>query len=278
MNKVYPEAPRFEVDALGVRTNYTMLGEGNKGPVLLLHGMSTAADSFRETMYGLAGEFWLLAPDIPGFGYSENTRPYTYAHLVEWLAAFCMALDLPPYALIGHSFGGTLAVAYTAAYAQDVSSLLLAAPSILSHGAFPNFLKHIGISLGLVDLASALSQSPLWVERQIKAPFYAPEQQDESVWQRRRQDYKLARASAGVIKASAFLDLRPSLSKITQPVCLVWGDNDPVVPPSDAYDLQAMLPNAQIHMLANCGHVSILEQQTAFQEIACSFLAGHYAR
>lgn len=276
MNKIYPEAPRYEVDALGVRTNYYMLGEGNKGPVLLLHGMSTAADSFRETMHGLAGEFWLLAPDIPGFGYSENTRPYTYAHLVEWLAAFCMALDLPPCALLGHSFGGTVGVAYTVAYPQDVSSLILAAPSILSNGAYPKLLKHIGISLGLIDLASAFSQSPLWVKRQIKAPFYAPEEQDESVWQRRRQDYKLARAAAEVIKASAFLDLRPSLGQITQPVCLVWGENDHVVPPSDAHDLQALLPNAQLHMLAECGHVSILEQQTAFQEIARRFLADHY--
>ncbi len=272
MNLVFPEVPRYTLDALGVQTSYLMLGEGSSQPLLLLHGMSTAADSFRETMYGLADEFWLIAPDIPGFGYSADTRPYTYSHLVEWLAALRMALDLAPCAVIGHSFGGVLAAAYTLAYPEDVSRLLLAAPSLLSHNAYPDFLKRAGIALGLVDLGSAVSQSPLWVRRQIKAPFYAPEQQDESVWQRRLQDYTLARASTSVLKASAFLDLEPSLSQIEQPVCLVWGENDPVVPPEDAWKLQAVLPNAEVHLLPECGHISILEQPEMFQAAAREFL------
>ncbi len=274
MNLVFPEVPRFTLDALGVHTSYLMLGEGNSDPVILLHGMSTAADSFRETMYGLAGEFWLLAPDIPGFGFSANNRPYTVTHLVEWLAGFRMALDLAPGALIGHSFGGVLAVAYALAYPEDVTRLLLAAPSILSNKSYPEFLKRAAFSLRLVDLGSAISQSPLWVKRQIKTPFYEPDRQDESVWQRRLQDYALARASASVLKASAFLDLRPALNQLTQPVCLVWGENDPVVPPEDARKLQAMLPEAEVHILPECGHVSILEQPALFQSIAREFLAA----
>ncbi len=273
MFAVFPEVPRYSVDALGVQTSYLMLGEGNSGPVLLLHGMSTAADSFRETIYGLADQFWLIAPDIPGFGFSAEARPYTLAHLVEWLAGLRMALDLAPGPLIGHSFGGVLAIAYALAYAEDVTRLLLAAPSILSSSAYPDLVKRLGISLGLVDLGSAVSQSPLWVRRQIKAPFYAPQRQDDSVWQRRLFDYSQARASASVLKASAFLDLSPALPQIRQPVCLVWGENDPVVPPDDAWKLQAALPDAGVHMLPECGHVSILEQPLLFQEVVREFLA-----
>lgn len=274
MNPLFPEVPRYDVNVLDIQTSYLMLGEGRSAPLLLLHGMSTAADSFRETIYGLADEFWLIAPDIPGFGHSANTRPYTYAHLVEWLAAFRMALDLTPAALIGHSFGGTLAAAYTLAYPEDVTHLLLAAPSILSHNTYPYFLKRAAVSLGLLDLGSAISQSSVWVNRQIKSPFYAPERQDESVWQRRLQDYSLARASAAVLKASAFFDLRPALSQIKQPVCLIWGENDPVVSPQDAQKLLAMLPNAEVHMLPECGHVSVVEQPADFQVIVRKFLAA----
>jgi 4,5:9,10-diseco-3-hydroxy-5,9,17-trioxoandrosta-1(10),2-diene-4-oate hydrolase len=182
-----------------------------------------------------------------------------------------MALDLVPGTLIGHSFGGALAVAYALAYPEDMTRLLLAAPSILSNNAHPDFLKRVAISLGLFDLGSAISQSPLWVKRQIKSPFYAPKRQDENVWQRRLQDYALARASASVLKASAFLDLRPALSQIKQPVCLVWGENDPVIPPQDVWKLQAMLPDAEVHILPECGHVSILEQPALFQAIAREF-------
>src|SRR5688500_4543482 len=96
---------RQGVDALGIGTNYYTAGTPNGRPVVLLHGMSTSADSFREVMKGLAADHWLIAPDLPGFGYSENTEPYTIPHLVEWLAAFIEALGLPPVVLLGHSFG-----------------------------------------------------------------------------------------------------------------------------------------------------------------------------
>lgn len=62
-NYPYPELPRYEVDALGIHTSYYAVGEPNGRPVILLHGMSTSADSFRETMYELANDFWLIAPD-----------------------------------------------------------------------------------------------------------------------------------------------------------------------------------------------------------------------
>ena len=44
MNPVFPEVPRFTLDAMGVHTSYLMLGEGNSEPVILLHGMSTARE------------------------------------------------------------------------------------------------------------------------------------------------------------------------------------------------------------------------------------------
>ena len=76
-NYPYPELPRTFVDALGIRTAYYAAGAAGGRPVVFLHGMSTSADSFRESMHELAGTFWLLAPDIPGFGHSDNTDPYT---------------------------------------------------------------------------------------------------------------------------------------------------------------------------------------------------------
>lgn len=271
-NYPYPELPRFEIDALGIHTSYYELGQPNGRPIILLHGMSTSADSFRETMHELADEHWLIAPDIPGFGYTASTEPYNFAHLVEWLAAFRAARHLPRFALMGHSFGGTLAVTFAAAYPEDVDKLLLLAPAVLSSGGYPELVKRIGVGLGLIDLGSAVSQSKLWVRRQIKTPFFNPDSLDESVWDRRLIDYELARQSADVLKASAFHDLRPSLGKVSQPVCMVWGENDKVVPPTDAETLMAEFPNSQTHLLPECGHAPMLEKQEEFQAIARRFL------
>ncbi len=269
----YAEMPRFFVNVMGVRTAYYEMGERNGRPIILLHGMSTSADSFRETMHELAAEFWLIAPDIPGFGYSDDTFPYTMPHLVEWLAAFRAELGLPKAALVGHSFGGTLAAEFALSYPEDVTRLFLVAPALLRAESYPYLVKKVGFALGMIDLGMAVSQSNLWVKRQIKAPFYAPEKQDESVWERRLKDYELARASANVIKATAFNHMRSRLGQLAHPVSLVWGANDPVVPVADADQLEELLPNVTaVHKLSECGHAPILEQQDKVQTIARNFL------
>lgn len=272
-NYPYPAVPRCFVNVLGIRTAYYEMGHRNGRPVILLHGMSTSADSFRETMHELADDLWLIAPDIPGFGYSGNAVPYTMPHLVEWLAAFRAALDLPPAGLIGHSFGGTLAAEFALSYPDDATRLFLVAPALLRAESYPHLVKKIGFGLGMIDLGMAISQSSFWVKRQIKAPFYAPKKQDESVWARRLQDYDMARASADVVKATAFNHMRSRLENLQQPTCLVWGVNDPVVPLADADKLAGLLPNVQqVHKLDECGHVPILEQQTQVQALVREFL------
>ncbi|MFQ5400404.1 MAG: alpha/beta fold hydrolase [Anaerolineae bacterium] len=271
-NYPYPQYPLAYADALGIRTAYYSAGEPDGRPVVLLHGMSTSADSFRELMHELAADHWLIAPDIPGFGYSENTKPYTVPHLVEWLAAFQDALELPPMALVGHSFGGLLAASFALDYEEDVTGMVLLAPALLSAESYPDFLKRVGFSLGLVELGSTLSQSRLMVKRQIKVPFYDPSSQHASVWERRLKDYELARASAAVLRAVAFHNLRPHLKRVHQPVRLIWGENDPVVPVSDADELAGLFPHADVHRLAKCGHVPILEHRRQVAERVRHFL------
>ena len=107
------EIPQQRVDALGIGTKYYIDGDTRARPLLLLHGMSTSGDSFRELMHDLSDSYLLIAPDIPGFGRSQDTDPYTVDHLIEWLASFADQLGLSSFNLLGHSFGGVLASAYT---------------------------------------------------------------------------------------------------------------------------------------------------------------------
>lgn len=269
----YSELSRFEVDALGIHTSYYTAGQANgRPPIILLHGTSTSGDSFRETMHELADDYWLIAPDIPGFGFSEITTPYTFPHLIEWLAAFQAALRLPPAAVIGHSFGGMLATAYALSYPEDVDRLLLLAPAILLTQSWPETPVKMGISLGLVDMGSAVTQKSPFVQRVIKAPFHNVLQQNNTVWQRRLRDYENARASAAVIKALVQYDVRSQLRRWQKPVSLVWGENDPVLPTANAAALTTYWPQAEKHILPECGHVPMIEKQPEFQQIARQFL------
>ena len=274
----YDTFPRYFVDALGIKTAYYTAGEPNGRPLLCLHGMTASGDAWREFMRGLSDEYWLIAPDIPGFGESEETSPYVLPHLVEWLAAFRDGLELPPLVLAGHSFGGALAAAYALAYPEDVTGLLLFAPALLTAQYYPDFVKKVGLSLGLADLSAAVSQSPGLVRRAAKAPFYAPEQVDEAVVARRIRAYEQARASAAVLKALSFYDFRPALNRLDKPVCLVWGAQDRVVRPDDGEKLLALLPQAALRLIPECGHVPLQEKPAECVAIARHWLGDEVKR
>jgi uncharacterized protein (TIGR00730 family) len=270
----YSAYPRQLINALGIRTSYITAGKPEGNPVLLLHGMTSSGDMFREMMHELGNDYWLIAPDIPGFGFSDSSSPFTFPHLVEWLAAFREELDLPHLRLVGHSFGGALAASYTMSYPEDVISLLLVAPAVLVSNMYPDYLKRAGISLGLVDLSTAVSQSRAMVQQQIRLSFYNPDLQDESVWERRIRDYELARASADVLKTVAFQEMEPGLEKIKQPVCVVWGKDDPVLPVEHGRQLAKLMADVQLVELDECGHILMLEKQNLFHAAARAFFEG----
>jgi pimeloyl-ACP methyl ester carboxylesterase len=259
MNTTYPELPRHTVDALGITTSYYSAGQPGGRPIILLHGMSTSGDSFRELMYELAGDHWLLAPDLPGFGFSQNTRPYTIPHLIEWLAALAEGLGLASFHLVGHSFGGILATAFALAYPEQTAGLILLAPAVMVPGNYPEWLRRAGQRLRLVDLGVRASR--IFLRRQIKLPFFDPAAHHDSLWERRLADYSRSRASADAMNAAAFYDLRPRLGEVDHETTLIWGRNDPVLAHTDAPTVARLMPRARLHVLEHCGHAPMLEKQ-----------------
>ena len=288
----FADLPRVTVEALGIETSYYEVGlplvepvetsglrqaqaslPPHKPTVLLLHGMTSSGDAYRELMVALADDYHLIAPDIPGFGFSEMTTPYTLDHLVEWVAAFKDVLELGQCLVVGHSFGGVLATHFALAYPEDVARLVLIAPALLSAQKVPDFLIKAGVSLGLVNLGTTISQSRLVVPYQVKSAFYQPENQPETVWLRRIRDYENARATAVVFPALANGSVK-NLSKITHPTCLIWGEDDTTVPIADGIELVTLLPNAELHRLPACGHVPIQERTAVVVETVALFLGG----
>ena len=62
------------------------------------------------------------------------------------------------------------------------------------------------------------------------------------------------------------------LSKITQPVCLIWGKQDNVTPPEVAVDMNKFLPNSELYWIDQCGHAAMMEKPDEFNEILYSWL------
>lgn len=259
----------------GIETSYYEAGSPSAGPLVLLHGMSSSADSFRELQMALSQRYWTLAPDIPGFGDSANTDPYTFPQLVDWLSGFLVSLDTGPAHLVGHSFGGALAVSHALAVPHQARTLILLAPSVLRPGKYPQWLRRLAqssVSERILELG--VSASRLMLERQMRAAFYDASRFDPSLWERRRRDYERARASAAVLRASALHDIRGDLHNIQQPSCIIWGQQDPVLAPQDAFVLNELMPKSRtyLHLLPQCGHIPHIEQEEQVTAIITEFL------
>lgn len=259
----------------GVETYFYQAGSPVAEPLLLLHGMSSSADSFRELLVELSHRYWAIAPDIPGFGFSGDTDPYTFPQLVEWLHAFLAELGVDTVHLVGHSFGGALAVSYALAVPEQARTLILLAPSVLRPGKYPQWLRKLAQnSLTERVLELGVSASRLMLQRQMRAAFYDASRFAPSLWERRRRDYDRARASAAVLRASALHDIRADLHRIQQPSCIIWGQEDPVLTPHDAFLLNELMPESHtyLHLLPECGHIPHIEQQEQVTAIITEFL------
>lgn len=277
MKTLAPEITRSTTTVSGITTHIYEVGQANHETLLLLHGMSASADTFRDLMWELSRSYRVIAPDIPGFGFSGDTRPYTFPRLTLWLRDLMDQSEAGPAHFGGHSFGGALAVNYALAQPDDVHSLLLMAPSILRPGKYPHWLRKFAqnkLSEWILELGVSASQ--VMIQRQMRAAFYDPSRFEESLWERRHKDYKRARASAAVLRASALHDMREDLQQIRQRSCIIWGKHDPVLDPGDAAVLNELMPasRTQLHLLPECGHIPHIEQKEQVVSIFQQFLAA----
>ncbi|MCA9983732.1 MAG: alpha/beta hydrolase [Anaerolineales bacterium] len=276
----FPDCPpvnRYHTTALGIPTSYTMHGHPGQPTLLLLHGMSSSADSFRELIYQLGNDYRLIAPDIPGFGYSADMSPYTISHLVEWLAAFVTALDLHRPVLLGHSFGGVVVTAFAHRYPEYCGGLVLLAPALLAASRYPEWARNL-VNPRLVEAVTtaslALSRRTV-LPYQVRAPFYDPAALPGHIFSRRTEDYLRARASAQVLSAVMTFDVMGILPDVAVATQLIWGENDMVVLAENAPAIAELMPDVRgTLILPECGHVPATEKTAAVAAGVHGFMAA----
>src|ERR1700723_485035 len=100
--------PKLEAD--GVRVFYRAAGEPNAPVVLLLHGFPASSFMFRELIPRLAGDYRVIAPDLPGFGFTEVPAERNYVYSFDRLAltieSFTRAIHIYRYPIYVFTYGG----------------------------------------------------------------------------------------------------------------------------------------------------------------------------
>jgi pimeloyl-ACP methyl ester carboxylesterase len=104
-----PATSVHRIEADGVQVFYRIAGEANAPVVLLLHGFPTSSFMFRELVPRLANDYRVIAPDLPGFGFTEvppeRQYSYTFDRLALTIDTFTRALKIDRYAIYVFDYG-----------------------------------------------------------------------------------------------------------------------------------------------------------------------------
>lgn len=243
---------------------------------MLVHGLGgTSAGIWGRVADELEGEFTVVTYDLRGTGGSERAAgPYSLDDFVGDLRALAEELELARPALVGHSFGGSVALAYAARYPGDVSAVVsVGGPVVLpeqGQQAMRDRAEKVE-SEGMASIAETVATNgtaPSFRERD-PAGFEA------LVAMLAANDPATYAATCRVL---AELDLRPELGRVSAPVLLVAGDRDGVVPPATGDEIEAALPNVAPRVtVEDCGHNLTVERPEVLVDEVRSFLRERVA-
>ena len=246
----------------GTRLHFVIEGTGS--PVVLIHGNPGSTKDWERLSGSLAARHTVIAFDRPGHGQSQrpkhgDTNVEVQARLLHDVLA---QLHIVRPIVVGHSWGGALALVYAINYPKEVAGLVLLAPAayegqdpedILTElpavpviGDAANFVLTplLGAMLVRSNLKKAFSPDPVpkKYERTVLAEWTRP---------KRVKAYSLDEASLN----SSLKKFSPRYAEITVPVSILAGDSDRIVSEKDnAERLHQALPKSRLIVLPKTGH------------------------
>jgi pimeloyl-ACP methyl ester carboxylesterase len=249
------------------------LRTGTGDPLVLLHGFAAESSSWRPFSQAVARtdgcEAGMLAVDLPAHGKSPEGSAGSLEEMIAALENTLLDAGITRCHLVGHSFGGALALAIAARHSQlEVASLTLLAPVGLGPEVNGAFLR------GLTE-ATRRTSFAAW----LKQLFADPARMDEgfvatSTQQLERPEVRkrlAAVADTFFPDGTQMLDLRNLFSDLSMPVRVLWGQQDRILPVRHAEGLPG---HVAVHRFAGVGHLPYFEAETQVARIVAQNMAS----
>lgn len=272
------------IELNGAVVNYAAIGEGP--PVVFVHGLGGCWQNWLDNLphFAAAGHR-AIAIDLPGFGHSpmpswEISVP-AYGLLVD---EFCMRLGLEGAALVGNSMGGFIAAETAIAMPSWIDRLVLVSAAGISHARMRREpVMAVSRMLHLLNpLTLRVNRGGLGRPGVRQLAFQGVFRHPQRV--RRELLYEYSRTAVGApgtlpaISALTGYDFLDRLPRIEVPTLLIWGRNDLVVPAADAPGFQRRIPDCELEIFDDCGHVPMSERPVRFNRVVGEFIDRGAAR
>src|SRR5262245_56438844 len=271
-----------KVEADGLRVFYRAAGDPNSPIVLLLHGFPTSSFMFRELIPRLATAYRLIAPDLPGFGFTEvpAERKYVYSfdRLAATLNAFTQVLKIKRFVLYVFDYGAPIGFRLAMAHPDRITAIVSqngnayeeglgdAWGSIRKYWAEPTLENRDVLRQNILTLEGTRWQYTHGVSDPERIPPEAYTLDTALLERQGNKDIQLdlfLDYSSNVKLYPAFQDY---FRKARPPLLAIWGKNDPFFVPAGAEAFRKDIPNARVEFLET-GHFAI---ETHVVEIAAT--------
>jgi pimeloyl-ACP methyl ester carboxylesterase len=266
--------------------NVVELGSGP--PLLLIHGLS-CWQSWLENICFFARDHRVIAMDLPGFGASQPpAEPISISGYARMLDALCDALGVKRAAVVGNSMGGFIGAELAIRFPARVERLCLA-PAIglnMEHVRIER-RKSIGnrvenilfFGLAWLSVRSELPVRRAGLRRKLLSLVVAqPERLPGALVLEVIRATGQATGFAEALDAITRYPIRDRLGEIVCPTLIVWGEEDRLVPVSDATELEWLIPNSRKLIYEETGHLPMLERPARFNADLRAFLGESQRR
>jgi pimeloyl-ACP methyl ester carboxylesterase len=265
-----PGASR-RIEGGGSIFTYSEAGAG--APLVLLHGIGSAARAFDDQLAGLSDRLHVIAWDAPGYGGSTPLAPESprAADYAAALAAMLDALDIPACHLLGHSLGTLIAASFAADHPERILSLTLASVAA-GQARLPAAEREKALAQRLGDVVDL---GPRRMAEQRGPRLLAPAATPEML--RRVVETMAAVRPDGYSQAARMLasgDIKADIPRLPadMSVQFLYGDGDVITPPVRNIEVAALRPTAPVHVVKDAGHAVYLEQPAWFNSIVSDFV------
>lgn len=268
----------------GLALDVLSLGRGRR-ELIFLHGFGASRFTWRSWRDQLGDDYRLHLLDLKGFGTAARPRDAAYSptDLAREVVTFLTSSGVGEYALVGHSMGGGIALSVTVEMArlqQPPPGALI----LVGAAAYPQTIPRL-INLARLPLAgAAMSVVPArtLARMGLRAAYHPDHTPGAEVVEGYADGLRGLRARWAMRQVAARIvpedlaDLTSRYPTIGCPTLLLWGNEDRVIPRWVGDRLHRELPDSELVVLDQCGHVPPEERPEASLGIVSDFLARRF--
>ncbi len=280
---------RFKtVDVNGTDIFYREAGDRSRPSVLLLHGFPSSSHMFRDLIPELAGQYHVIAPDLPGFGQSamkpRDAFSYTFDNIADVIDRFTEVVGLSRFAIYIFDYGAPVGLRIAARHPERITGIITqngnayldglsdAFSPVQAYWADPSETNRAALR-GFLSPQTTLFQ---YTHGVADVSLVSPDG-------RSLDDFYLARPGADEIQLDLLLDYASNVAaypafqayfrKHQPPLLAVWGKNDPFFIPPGAEAFRRDLPKAEIRFF-DTGHFALETHAGEIGAAIRAFLSG----